>query len=177
MNFSFPVLIEKTRIADRVAQMADEINKAFRNEDVVVVGILGGAFMFMADLVRAGSFATEIDFLWLESYSGTKSTGNIKVRQEVNVDMTNKNVLILDDILDTGLTLKFTRKHLVEMGAKSVRAAVLLRKEREGVDLSLAEHVGFVIPDEFVIGYGLDYNGKFRQLPDICIYSEESAVK
>lgn len=173
MNFDLYILIDRNKIAERVSQMANELTEILEHEEVVVVGILGGAFMFMADLVRAGSFATEVDFLWLESYSGLKSTGKIKVRQEANVNLTGKSVLILDDILDTGLTLKFTRKYMLEKGAKSVRAAVLLRKKRKGVDLSLAEHVGFIIPDEFVVGYGLDHNGKFRQLPDICIFSEK----
>ncbi len=166
------ILIDRERISKRINEMAKELSKTFDDKKVVVIGILGGAFMFMADLVRRADFVTEVDFLWLESYEGTKSTGKIKVRQEVDVNLKGKNVLILDDILDTGLTLDFTRKHMLERGAKSVKAAVLLRKERDSVDLSLAETVGFVIPDKFVIGYGLDYNGKYRQLPDIWVLKE-----
>ena len=166
------VLIDRQRIASRVENMAQALDRLYPNRELLVIGILGGAFMFMADLVRQGNFASQIDFLWLESYEGTQSTGTIKVRQQVNADLQGQNVLILDDILDTGQTLKFTRNYMLQQGAKSVRAAVLLRKDRPEVDTSLAEDVGFVIADRFVVGYGLDYNGRYRQLPDLHVLEE-----
>ncbi len=173
MRQNMSVLIHRDRIANRVRELAMEIGSAYNGQAVVVIGILGGAFVFMADLVRQADFVSQVDFLWLESYEGQKSTGKIKVRQEANVDMQGKDILILDDILDTGLTLGFTREYVLNQGAKSVRAAVLLKKDRENVDPALAENVGFTIPDKFVIGYGLDYNGKYRHLPDICVMEPE----
>ena len=177
MAENMSILISRDRISKRVEEMALELKGIFEDDNVVVIGILGGVFIFMADLVRQMEFVSEVDFLWLESYEGTKSKGKISVRQEVNVDLKGKNVLILDDILDTGLTLKYTRKYLLRRGAKSVRSAVLLRKDRKSVDLNLAEAVGFVIPDKFVIGYGLDYNGKYRHLPDIWVLKNLEETK
>lgn len=165
------VLIDRDRIKDRVHEMGRELSGKFGNQGVIVIGVLGGAFIFMADLIRQANFASSIDFIWLESYDGTKSTGEISIRQDIHVDVRGQKVLIVDDILDTGLTLRFTRDHLMKMGAASVDAAVLLRKNREDADPTLAEFVGFLIEDKFVVGYGLDYNGRYRHLPDICRYS------
>jgi len=105
----------------------------------------------------------------LESYQGTESTGEIRVRHEPKSDLSGKHVLLLDDILDTGLTLEFSRAYAKIKNAETVRSAVLLKKDRPRVSERLADCIGFTVPDKFVIGYGLDYNGQYRHLPDICV--------
>jgi hypoxanthine phosphoribosyltransferase len=177
VSVELPVLIDREKIATRITEMAAELDGSFSNAKAVVIGILEGSFIFAADLVRQGRFTGEIDFVRVESYEGTESTGKIRMIHDFHVDVMGKDVLIVDDILDSGLTLSYMRDRILRKGAKSVRAAVLLRKEREKVDLTLAEHVGFVIPDEFVVGFGLDYNGRFRDLRDIRLYDPAQESK
>ena len=173
MNHGFPVLIGKDKIALRVKEMAGQLAQQYQGRPLVVVGLMSGVFIFMADLVRAADFAAQTGFYWLESYQGTQSTGHVRVKQDLNIDVSGKSVLIVDDILDTGGTLRFAREKMLEKGAVSVEAAVLLRKENNLGDPELAEYIGFPIPNEFVIGYGLDFDGQYRHLPDICILPDD----
>ena len=161
------VLIRRDQLSERVAEMAGELDRIYSDSRPVVIGILGSAFVFLADLIRGGDFASQIDFIWLESYDGTRSTGRIRVKKDFSVDVQGKDVLIVDDIVDTGATLRFIRKHVLDRGARSIKSVVLLRKNRAEADPFLAELIGFTIPDAFVFGYGMDCNGRFRHLPDL----------
>ncbi len=181
------ILISKEKIAERVAQMGAEIGADFANrlhaegvdarsdDSVVIVPIMAGAMIFTADLIRHIPLKLRLELLAVSSYPGTatRSKGAALV-SELKADLTGKHVLIVDDILDSGRTLRLVRDLLHERGAASIRAAVLLDKQGvhrvpppEGHEF--AEHVGFEIPDAFVVGYGLDYDGCYRNLPDIGV--------
>jgi len=153
----------------RVTDLVDEITRTLDDEPLVIVGILRGSFMFLADLVRKlnpRQFHPQIDFMTLQSYgSATESSGNVNITKDVSVELTGLNVLLVDDILDSGRTLSFAVNHMKNKGAKSVRTCCLLDKPaRRVVDIQ-ADFIGFEIPDTFVVGYGLDYDSHYRELP------------
>lgn len=153
----------------RVTELVDEITTSMDDEPLVIVGILRGSFMFLADLVRKLNprhAHPQIDFMTLQSYgNATESSGNVTVTKDVSVELTDKTVLLVDDILDSGRTLNFAVKHMKNKGAKTVRTCCLLDKPaRRVVDIK-ADFVGFEIPDTFVVGYGLDYDSHYRELP------------
>ncbi len=181
------ILIDREQIAQRVAELGREIAEDFaqrlnaEGEDpdsadrVVIVPIMAGAMVFTADLIRHLQLKLRLELLAVSSYPGsaTRSKG-AQLASELRSDLTGKHVLIVDDILDSGQTLRLVRDLLHERGAASIRAAVLL--DKQGVDRvappeghEFAEHVGFEIPDAFVVGYGLDYDGFYRNLPDIGV--------
>ncbi len=165
------ILIDKQTIADRVDKLVDDI--ATRGSDnLVVVGILKGSFMFLADLMRSfhrHNVHPRIDFLTLSSYgSGTASSGQVKIIHDIREEIAGSDVLVVDDILDTGRTLAFTKELLAARGAHSVRTCVLLdKKAHRAIELE-ADHAGFPIADHFVVGYGLDYDNLYRELPHIA---------
>jgi hypoxanthine phosphoribosyltransferase len=140
--------------------------------DLVMIGILRGSFMFLADLVRdlnGHGYHPRIDFISLESYgSGTESSGEVMVTKDISLDVADADVLLLDDILDTGRTLCFARDRLLERGARTVRTCALLDKPARRVVPVRADYVGFVVEDVFVVGYGLDYDSRYRELPHIA---------
>ncbi len=161
------ILISREEIEKRVKELAEEISRDFAGEDPLMLGILNGAFVFMADLIREMSVPVEVEFIRVKSYSGTDSTGRIDVIMDVSENVSGKNVVIVEDIVDTGLTMDFLVRRVVEKGAKSVKICALLDKpSRRVVDVK-PDYVGFTIPDYFVVGYGLDYNGRYRELPAI----------
>ncbi len=166
------ILIDKTTIAERVDELVDEIIAASQPENLVVVGILKGSFMFLADLMRSfhrHNVHPRIDFLTLSSYgSSTVSSGKVEIIHDIREDLSNADVLLVDDILDTGRTLAFTKKLLIEHGAKAVHSCVLLDKKAHRAVEFEADHAGFPIDDLFVVGYGLDYNNLYRELPHIA---------
>jgi len=165
------VLFTAEQIARRVSELVEEIGRACEPGSLVLVGILRGSFIFFADLVRGLHYHDlhpRIDFTLLQSYGGgTESSGRIEVERDIAVDVTGTDVVLVDDILDTGRTLSFARRRMQEKGARSVRACVLLDKPARRVVPEKAEHVGFVIDDVFVVGYGLDYDSYYRELPYI----------
>lgn len=181
------ILIDRSKIAERVAQMGAEIGEDFaqrldaegvdgRIEDrVVIVPIMAGAMVFTADLIRHIPLKLRLEMLAVSSYPGTATRSKgATLASELKSDLTGKHVLIVDDILDSGRTLRLVRDLLDERGAASIRAAVLL--DKQGVDRVpppdghvFAEYKGFEIPDAFVVGYGLDYDGCYRNLPDIGV--------
>lgn len=167
---SIPVLFTAAEIKDRIEAMAAEIGKHMSSE-LTIVALLRGSFMFTADLVRelyAIGLHPEIDFMTLSSYGeGTKSAGEVKIARDVGEDMTGRNVLIVDDILETGRTLQFATELLKSRGAASIKSAVLLEKPGKLEVKAKADFVGFSIPDKFVVGYGLDYANHYRELPFI----------
>jgi hypoxanthine phosphoribosyltransferase len=166
------ILIDKDTIAERVDTLVDEIITAGQPEHLVVVGILKGSFMFFADLMRSfyrHNAHPHIDFMTLSSYgAGTVSSGTVQIIHDIRENLTDANVLLVDDILDSGRTLAFTKKLMYERGAKTVHTCVLLdKKANRAVELE-ADFKGFEIDDLFVVGYGLDYDNKYRELPHIA---------
>ena len=166
------VVFTEDEIQLRVNTLVDEMVGDWRGDNVVMIGILRGSFMFLADLVRAfyrHGVHPRIDFMTLESYgSGTESSGTVRVAKEFSLDVHGADVLLVDDILDTGRTLAFALEHLREKGCRQVKTCVLLDKpSRRQVPME-ADHAGFRIPDRFVVGYGLDYDSRYRELPYIA---------
>ena len=166
------ILIDKGTIARRVDELVDDITEETNSANLIVVGILKGSFMFLADLMRSfhrHDVHPRIDFLTLSSYgSATASSGTVEIIHDIREDTAGADVLLVDDILDTGRTLAFTKKLLLERGAKSVHTCVLLdKKEHRAVEFE-ADHAGFPIDDHFVVGYGLDYDNLYRELPHIA---------
>lgn len=166
------VLYSRERIAARVGEVARGIQARVASEDFVMVGVLRGSFMFFADLCRALNdigVHPRIDFMTLESYGkGTTSTGVPRVTKDLSVDVTGAQVLLVDDILDTGRTLRFARAHVLNKGAAAVQTCVLLDKPSRRIAAIEADFVGFTVPDLFVVGYGLDYDSHYRELPHIA---------
>ena len=166
------ILIDKETIARRVDELVDEIIATNQLGNLVVIGILKGSFMFLADLMRSfhrHSVHPRIDFMTLSSYgSGTASSGSVEIIHDIREDIAGADVLIVDDILDTGHTLAFTKQLMLERGAKSVHSCVLLDKKAHRAVEFEADHAGFPIDDHFVVGYGLDYDNLYRELPHIA---------
>jgi len=168
------ILLPASRIQERVGELARQIAIDFHDQPVTIVGVLTGSLMFLADLVRHLDLPLRIGLIQASSYRGTATTpGTLHVQPELVPDVRGRQVLLLDDILDTGQTLSYLIKHLYGLGAKSVRVAVLLRKEgRQRVPVQL-DYCGFDIPDAFVVGYGLDFNDEYRHLPYVAILPQE----
>jgi len=168
----FELLLSEKEISEKVKEIAEEVTRSLRNEKVVIVGVLKGALFFMADLLRELKFSFVYDFIQVKSYEGMQTTGSIKVLKEPNCDINGKTVLIVEDILDTGLTLSFIRDYFIEMGAKKVYVCALLDKKKKRLKEIKADFVGFEIDDQFVVGYGLDCDEKMRELKDIFILKQ-----
>ncbi len=167
-------LISREQIAEKVAQLGQQISGDYRGKDLVVVGILKGAVVFLADLVREISIPLHIDFMAVSSYgSSTESSGVVRILNDLDMSIEGMDVLIVEDIVDTGLTLKYLVENLKNRKAASVRVCTLLEKPaRRKVKIDI-DYNGFVIPDEFAVGYGLDYNNKYRNLPGIYVLKKE----
>lgn len=168
------ILCSKQQLSDRVKELARQISDDYRDKECVLVSVLKGSFIFYADIVREIDFHTTINFLRVSSYgSGSKSSAQVTFKYPMDTDVAGKHVLIIEDIIDSGNTFVFLRKYFTEQGALSVEMCSLLDKpERREVDIS-AKYVGFEIPNEFVVGYGLDYNEKYRNLPYVGILKPE----
>ena len=164
------VLISHQRIRERVRQMAQEIRGDFPKEPIHLIGVLKGSVLFLADLARELGGEVSFDFISVSSYGkGMDSTGEVKMNKDLDVSIEGRSVLVVEDILDTGLTLKYLLLLFEERKPKHLRVAVLLDKvERRIADVK-ADYTGFVIPNEFVVGYGLDYDERYRNLPDVCV--------
>jgi hypoxanthine phosphoribosyltransferase len=159
------VLLDEATIGARVVELAASIDADYSGRDVLVVGVLKGAVMFMADLVRAMKTPVEMDWMAVSSYgSGTKSSGVVRILKDLDTDVIDRHVLVVEDILDSGLTLSWLLRNLGSRGAASVEVVTLMRKpEAMKVEVPV-KYVGFDIPAEFVVGYGLDYAERFRSL-------------
>lgn len=164
------VLYSREEIRKRVEELARQINADYRGKEPVIIGILKGAFVFMADLIRHLEIPCTVDFIRLASYgAGSISSGEIKVTKDIETDVQGKDVLVVEDIIDTGLTLRYLVDRLKERGPSSVRVCALIDKRlRRRVEFE-ADYVGFTMDDGFVIGYGLDFNEQARYLPDVYI--------
>lgn len=168
------ILVTKEEIAQAVRKVGAMITADYEGQEVVVVCILKGASIFYCDLIRELDLPITEDFMIVSSYGdGTNSTGNVRIRKDLDNDIAGKHVLIVEDIVDTGTTLNFLRNILKDRGAASIKIATLLDKpSRRTVDLK-ADYFCFTIPNAFVVGYGLDYAEKYRNLPDICVLKPE----
>lgn len=165
------ILLTKEQIQSRIQELGRELMRDYAGKEPVFVGVLKGVVVFYADMIRAFDDHCQLDFMWISSYKGTESSGNICVKQDVKSDLTGRHVVILEDILDTGRSLQFVAQHLKDKGAASVRICTLLDKPEgrvAGYEIQ-ADYVGFTIPNAFVVGYGLDYNEKYRNLPYVGI--------
>ena len=164
------VLISECDLKKRVKELAAQITKDYKGETVTFICILSGASIFFADLVRELDLDTRFEFMSVSSYgSGTVSSGEVKILKDVNHPIAGKHVIIVEDIIDSGCTLSFLKRVLAQRNPASIKVCTILDKpSRRKVDFK-GEYVGFEIPDEFVIGYGLDYDGKYRNLKDVCV--------
>ncbi len=166
------VLISREEIQSVVTRLAQQITRDYQGKEIVIVGVLKGSFIFMADLVRQIPLPVVIDFMSVSSYyGGTKSSGVVKIIKDLDVDIEGKHVLIVEDIVDSGLTLANLKEMLMTRNPASLRVCAAFDKpDRRKVDIA-AEYTGMKIPDAFIIGYGLDYDGVYRNLPDVCVLS------
>ncbi|MBZ5702579.1 MAG: hypoxanthine phosphoribosyltransferase [Acidobacteriia bacterium] len=172
------ILLSRSRVQTRIATLAREINRDFRDEPVHLVGVLKGAIFFLADLARHMSGEVSLDFISVSSYGKeTQSSGQVRLTKDLDTSIEGRNVLLVEDILDTGLTVSYLLRVLEQRRPKRLRVAVLLDKtERRKVPVS-ADYVGFRIPNEFVVGYGLDYAERYRNLADVCVLSLHGKAK
>jgi hypoxanthine phosphoribosyltransferase len=160
------------QIQSRVRELAERISDDFEGKDVLAVGILKGAFIFFSDIVKLIQTPLVIDFIIASSYVKSDTSGDVKVHYDIREDVSDKHVLLVEDIVDTGITLNYIRERILMRGPRSLKICVFLdKKERRQVDVPL-DYVGFEIPNEFVVGYGLDYDNKFRNLPYISIFKK-----
>lgn len=167
-------LFTVTQIQDRIKELADRISRDYEGKDLLVVPILKGAFMFASDLVRLIRVPLTIDFITASSYVKTDTTGEVKVSCDIREKIRDRDVLLVEDIVDTGITLNYLRERILEQRPKSLKICGLLnKKERRTVDVPI-DYVGFDIPNVFVVGYGLDYDNKFRNLPYISIFKKST---
>ena len=169
------VLMSEEQLQKRVREMGDELYDRFHDKDPIFVGVLKGCFIFMADLVRAAQIKSEIEFIGVSSYNnGTKSSGVVQITRDLQKDITGRHIIVVEDILDSGNTLYFLKNYLTTKGAASITIVTLLDKPaRRRVELT-ADYFCFTIPDEFVVGYGLDYAQRYRNLPFIGIVEFEN---
>ena len=164
------VLYSRQQIADRVTEMGAQITRDLNGEKLTMVGVLKGAAFFLVDLSRAIEADATFDFVATSSYGkGNRSSGAVKLIKDLDQPIEGKNVLVVEDILDTGLTLAYLRKLFLQQHPKSLRIAALLDKPSRRIEKIEADYVGFSIPNLFVIGYGMDYAERYRNLPDICL--------
>lgn len=168
------VLMSEEQLQKRVREMGDELYDRFHDKDPIFVGVLKGCFIFMADLVRAAQIKSEIEFIGVSSYNnGTKSSGVVQITRDLQRDISGRNIIIVEDILDSGNTLAFLKSYLMTKGAASITIATLLDKPARREKPIKADYAGFVVPDEFVVGYGLDYAQQYRNMPYIGVLKPE----
>lgn len=168
------VIVSKDNIVERVAQMGDQITAAYAGMDVIVVGLLKGCIMFCADLLRQIRRPVTLDFMKLHSYTGSKS-GQVCFESDITTDVKGRHILIVDDLIDTGATLRFAINHLKKKNPASIKTAVLIDKDVGAKRLPgiAADYVGFTIPNLWISGYGMDTNQAFRNIADVVVYSRK----
>jgi hypoxanthine phosphoribosyltransferase len=175
---SVRVLISDARVKQRLKQLAKEIRRDFPTEPLHLIGVLKGSVFFLTDLARELGGEVSFDFLSVSSYGqGTDSTGEVKLIKDLDVSIEGKTVIVVEDILDTGLTLKYLLRFFEEKKPKHLRVVVLLDKVERRIADVRADYTGFAIPNEFVVGYGLDFDERYRNLPDVCVLQFASRGK
>jgi len=168
------ILVPREVIAEKVRELGRRISEDYKDGDLILIGVLKGAFIFLADLMREITINVDMDFISVSSYANdTKSSGIVRIIKDVDINISNKHVLIVEDIVDTGLTLNHLKELFQTRGPKSVKICAIFDKpSRRKVDITV-DYKGIEIPNEFVIGYGLDYQGRYRNLPDLCVLNQE----
>src|SRR5215204_2247265 len=174
MDVMGPVLVPSDDIQEKVRELGERITQDYRGEKLLLVGILRGAVVFLSDLMRHLQLPCEIDFMDISSYgTSTSSSGVVRILKDLEEDITGRHVLVVEDIVDTGLTLSYLRRTLLQRRPDSLEICALLTKpSRRQVELDI-KYLGFEVPDEFVIGYGIDYAGAYRNLPDIRVLAPD----
>ena len=168
------LLLSESEIKKRVKELADTISNDYKDKSPIFIGILNGCYVFMADLLRELSIiSTEVDFVKIRSYEDDSSTGTIKFRKDISADIDDRHIIIVEDIIDSGFTISFLVNRLKEAGPKSVSVATILYKKTVAKLNFEIDYVGFEIPPEFVVGYGLDYNERYRHLKDVMVMEPE----
>ena len=168
------VLLSEEEIKARVQELGDRLYDRFQDKNPMFVGVLNGCFIFMADLVRAAQLKSEVEFIGLSSYkNATKSSGVVQITRDLQRDISGRDIIIVEDILDSGNTLAFLKNYLMTKGAASITIATLLDKPARREKPITADYAGFVVPDEFVVGYGLDYCQQYRNMPYIGVLKPE----
>ena len=168
------ILLSKEQIENRIEELGQQLLADYADKNPIFVGVLKGVVVFYADMIRAFRAPCQLDFMWISSYRGTES-GKMNVRQDVSANLQGRHVVILEDILDSGRSLQYTKQHLLDKGAASVKICTLLDKPEgraEGITIQ-ADYTGFTIPNAFVVGYGLDYNEHYRNLPCVGVLKPE----
>jgi hypoxanthine phosphoribosyltransferase len=166
-------MISAEEISKKIEEMGKQIAKDYEGQELLIVGVLKGAWIFMADLVRNIDLPLEVSFISVSSYIGEKTTssGIVKLQCDIDRPLENKNLILVEDIVDTGLTLEYLKKLLFVRKPKTIKICTLLDKPSRRKSSIVPDYCGFTIPDEFVVGYGLDYDNKYRNLKDICTLS------
>jgi hypoxanthine phosphoribosyltransferase len=173
-SLSKEVLITREEISRRVQELADQISRDCAGEEILAIGVLKGAFIFMSDLVRAMAVPCQTDFIRAASYgAGSESSGDVVITRDVELPVTGRNILIVEDIVDTGLTLQHIVDHIKQRNPKSIRVCAFLDKRKKRKVPFEADYVGFSMDDGFVVGYGLDFNEQYRFLPDVYVIQTE----
>ena len=167
------ILISEEEIQKKVAEMGKKISQDFRDKDPLFVGVLKGCFIFMADLMRYVDIRCSMDFMAVSSYSGTSSTGAVKINKDLSEDIEGRHVIIVEDILDSGVTLSYLKQYLMVRKPASISIATLMDKPARRKADVYADYSCFEIPDAYVVGYGLDYNERYRNLPYIGVLKPE----
>lgn len=169
------IIIDEATLQSRISQMAAEISNEYKGKKPLFIGVLKGVVMFFGDFVKRVTVPCQIDFMWISSYAGTSTTGNVIVKRDISTDIKGRDVIILEDIFDTGNSLDFVYNHLLSKEPASLKICTLLDKpDRRKPNITLkADYTGFVIPNEFVVGYGLDYDEYYRNLPYIGVLKPE----
>ena len=167
------ILISEEELQKKVSEMGKQISRDFEGKDPIFVGVLKGCFIFMADLMRYVDISCSMDFMSVSSYSGTSSTGAVKINKDLGEDIEGRHLIIVEDILDSGVTLSYLKQYLMVRKPASITIATLMDKPaRRKADI-YADYSCFEIPDAFVVGYGLDYNERYRNLPYIGVLKPE----
>ena len=167
------VLLTEEEIREKVKEIGRQISRDYEGKDPLFVGVLKGCFIFMADLMRRVGFSCSMDFMAVSSYSGTTSTGAVKINKDLSEDIQGRHIIIVEDILDSGVTLNYLKSFLQQRQPASIRIATLLDKPARRKAPVYADYSCFEVPDAFVVGYGLDYNERYRNLPYIGILKPE----
>ena len=168
------ILITKEQLQKRVEELGKQISEDYKGEKLTLICILRGASVFFADLLRQITIPCEIDFIAVSSYgAGTTTSGEVKLVKDLSSTIDGENVIIVEDIMDTGVTLSYLKKMLLARNPKSIKICACIDKpERRTADIK-SDYIGFTVPNEFIVGYGLDYNERYRNLPDICVLAPE----
>ena len=172
-NKNIKEYLSKERINSRIKEIASQLSNDFYDDYPVIIGVLNGSFIFLADLVRLFDFDCEIDFIKVKSYIGKESSGKVRLDKDVSIDINNRRVILVEDIIDSGLTIEFLYEHILSLSPKDITIVTLLsKKDNYNLDTNI-NFIGFEIDSDFIVGYGLDLNNKYRNLDSLCVFKEK----